>query len=248
VSVKRRSAIGTTELVKLIALKTGRSVQTIWRWKSRGCILDDPKSVRQFLEGNKLRQSPNLVREGEDEPAAPPGPEPDLNQIDLGPIGPRGAPAALSRLENVEERSHARLLLAIEEGDPFKTRQAQEFYLRASEVLRRLDIAVLTERRQAGEQVPKFLVEQISAQISGWLRTAFEQFLSSESPGLMAIADLGEFKHSAIESFLGILHATAKSSLKSDAPIPERAAARVREAGTFVSAFRMGPTGPIQDL
>jgi hypothetical protein len=49
-------------------------------------------------------------------------------------------------------------------------------------------------------------------------------------PGLMAIADLGELKHSAIESFRGILHATAKPSLRSDAPIPEWAAARVREA------------------
>ena len=63
------------------------------------------------------------------------------------------------------------------------------------------------------------------------LRTAFEQFLSSESPGLMAIADLGEFKFSAIERFRGILHATVKASLRTDPQsIPDWAAARVVEA------------------
>jgi hypothetical protein len=46
----------------------------------------------------------------------------------------------------------------------------------------------------------------------------------------MAIADLGEFKFSAIESFRGILHRTVKASLKSDPqPIPHWAAARVVE-------------------
>ena len=92
-----------------------------------------------------------------------------------------------------------------------------------------VDLAVEVARRSGDEQVPKFLVEQISTQISGWLRAAFEQFLNSESPGLMAIANLGEFKFSAIESFRGILHRTVKGSLKTN-PIPAWAAAKVIEA------------------
>jgi hypothetical protein len=36
-------------------------------------------------------------------------PESDLTEIELGPIGKRGAAAALARLEAVEERSFARL-------------------------------------------------------------------------------------------------------------------------------------------
>jgi hypothetical protein len=67
-------------------------------------------------------------------------------------------------------------------------------------------------------------------QISGWLRTAFEQFLSSESPGLMPIADLGEFKFFAIERFRGILHTVVKSSIKNNSPIPLWAGAQVIEA------------------
>ena len=42
-------------------------------------------------------------------------PEPselDLNQIELGPVGKRGAAAALARLEEIEERAHARLMRA----------------------------------------------------------------------------------------------------------------------------------------
>jgi hypothetical protein len=38
---------------------------------------------------------------------------------------------------------------------------------------------------------------------------------SVPSPDLMAIADLGEFKFSAIESFSGILHTTVESSIRS---------------------------------
>ena len=49
-------------------------------------------------------------------------------------------------------------------------------------ILRRLDLAVETERRKGDEQVPKFLVEQISTRISAWLRISFAQFLSAESP------------------------------------------------------------------
>jgi hypothetical protein len=49
-----------------------------------------------------------------------PEPAPGLKQIELGPIGKRGAADALARLEEVEERAHSRLLRAIEYGDSFR--------------------------------------------------------------------------------------------------------------------------------
>jgi hypothetical protein len=69
---------------------------------------------------------------------------------------------------------------------------------------------VETERRNAEEQVPLRQIEDISLQIATWLRLSFERFLNTESPGLMAIKDLGEFKFSAIERCRGILHRTVK--------------------------------------
>jgi hypothetical protein len=73
-------------------------------------------------------------------------------------------------------------------------------------------------------------IEAIAAQISDWLRIAFAQFLSAESPGLMGIKDLGEFKFSAIESFRGILHRTVKKSIGKKPSIPPWAVNRIREA------------------
>jgi len=221
---------GKTARIKQVAKSTGRSVGTIWRWQRQGCDLNSPASIKEFLEGNELRRNANLVCRGKTDVSPNDTATPDLNQIDLGPIGKRGAAAALVRLEEIEERAHARLMRAIEAGNPFQIKACQEFYLRSSETLRRLDLAVETERRQAEEQVPLRRIEAVAAQISDWLRLAFEQFLSAESPGLMGIKDLGEFKFSAIESFRGILHATVKTSLRSDPPIPDWAELRVREA------------------
>ena len=105
-----------TTRVKAVAKLTGRSVETIWRSARQGCDLNSPASINEFLEGNTLRQSPNLIRKWIGL-SAPNGAEPsDLNQIELGPIGKLGA-AALQRLESAEEGAHARLMREIESGN-----------------------------------------------------------------------------------------------------------------------------------
>jgi hypothetical protein len=224
------------KLVSEVASRVGRHPATVWRAIRRGCDIRSEASIQEFLQGNKRRQNPNTVRKPKNgipppvKDLEPEPPETDLNQIELGPVGKLGAAAALARLEEVEERAHSRLLRAIEHGKPFEVRGCQEFYLKSSETLRRLDLAVETERRKADVQVPKWQVEGVSQQIGAWLRTAFEQFLSSESPDLMGIKDLGEFKFFAIERFRGILHTVVKSSIKTDSPIPPWAEARVIEA------------------
>jgi hypothetical protein len=73
-------------------------------------------------------------------------------------------------------------------------------------------------------------VEQTVLHISNWLRTAFEQFLSSESGNLMEIDDLGEFKAHAIDRFREILHAGVKTGFKNDPTFPEWARGPVAEA------------------
>jgi hypothetical protein len=226
--------------VKSLADRLGKHPATVWRWIQRGCNIDSEDSIQQFLSGKKRRRNPNTVRKPKKEntsagSVADPQesqhePAPDLNSIELPAAGRRGAAAALARLEEVEERAHARLMRAIEHGDQFQIKAAQEFYLRTSESLRRLDAAIEVERRKSDDQVPLLLVEQISAQISGWLRIAFAQFLNAESLGLMGIKDLGAFKFLAIERFKSLLHSTVKASLRSDASIPDWAAARVVEA------------------
>jgi hypothetical protein len=245
--------------VNQVADRLRKHPATIWRWVARGCDIDSEESIQQFLSGDKRRRNPfqralasgaaapigaknpNTVQRSNEqntsaECAVDPQemehvaePQSDLNSIELAPVGRRGAAAALQRLEEIEERAHARLMRAIENGNQFQIKNAQEFYLRTSETLRKLDLAVETERRAAEEQIPLRQVESVAAQISTWLRVTFEQFLNAESPGLMSIKDLGEFKFSAIERFRGILHATVKSSRRTDPLIPEWAAVQVIE-------------------
>lgn len=154
----------------------------------------------------------------------------DFFNVPLPPPGRRGAAAALERLEETEERAHARLLLAIERGNPFQVQELQDFWLKCSETLRKLDLAVEMARRDAEEQVPKKLAEELSLYTAEWLRIAFTQFLSSEASTLMGIKELGEWKAYAVERFKGILDLTVKSSLSTKSPIPDWAAAKVKEA------------------
>jgi hypothetical protein len=93
--------------VKAVAKLTGRSVGTIWRWARQGCDLNSAASINEYLEGNELRRNANLVRRpttesGQNGSKSVDGAIPDLNQIELGPIGKKGAAAALMRLEITE--------------------------------------------------------------------------------------------------------------------------------------------------
>jgi hypothetical protein len=213
----------------------GKHPATIFRWLNLGLDIDSEASIQEFLRGKKCRRNPhpNPIRKPK---AQVPGPvpesesEPDLNRNGLRPRGLLGVAAALTRLEEAEERAAARLRRAMEHGDQFQIRAAQDFYLRTNEVLRRLDLSIEIERRTAGEQIPMRQIEDIATQISTWLRLSFERFLNAESPGLMGIKDLGEFKFAAIKAFRGILHTVVKSSIKTDSPIPPWAESRVVEA------------------
>jgi hypothetical protein len=133
-------------------------------------------------------------------------------------------------LEFIEVQAHARLLQAIENGEPLKIKAAQEFYLRSSEVLRRLDLAVETERRNAVELIPKKQVEAVALHVAESLRIAFAQFLSSESRSLMGIKDPAEFGLYAVERSRGIVYAAVKTSRKTNSPVPSWAEDQVHVA------------------
>jgi len=105
-------------------------------------------------------------------------------------------------------------------GSLYQIEACQEFWLKCSETLRKLDLAVETARWDAEEQMPKKLAEAISLNISEWLRRR----------ALMGIRDIGEWKSYAIERFKGILDLTVKSSPQTRSPIPAWAAEKVKEA------------------
>jgi hypothetical protein len=62
------------------------------------------------------------------------------------------------------------------------------------------------------------------------MRIAFTTFLSSEVQGLMALKDVGEWKHYASTRFKGILDLTVKNSLKTRSPVPQWASTKITQA------------------
>ena len=228
----------STEKVREVAAQLEKSERTIWRWVAQGCDLASERSIRTFVEAKHLRR-PNVQKSYEKllalgvsdgSRASHQAQFENLVSGELPPLGRRGAAAALRRLEETEERAHARLLTAMERGNPVQIEALQDFWLKCSEALRKLDLAIEMARRDAEEQVPKKLAQDISLFIAEWIRIAFAQFLSSEARSLMGIKDLGEFKAYAIERFRGILDLTVKSSLQTRSPIPDWAASKIREA------------------
>jgi len=230
----------STEKVREIAARLKKSERTLWRWLSQGLDITNERSIRAFAEGKQLRKT-NVekarerlaaasVSNGSGSRASDRDQFENLFSGELPPLGRRGAAAALERLEETEERAHARLLAAMQRGNASEVQDLQDFWLKCSETLRKLDLAVEMARRDAEEQVPKKLAQDISLFTAEWLRIAFAQFLSSEARSLMGIKDVGEFKSYSIERFKGILDLTVKSSLQTRSPIPAWAAEKVKEA------------------
>jgi hypothetical protein len=93
-----------------------------------------------------------------------------------------------------------------------------------------LDLAVEVARRQEEAQVPLKTAQAAVLSVSDWLRIAFAQFLSSEVRMLMGCKEVGEFKAYAFERFKSILHLTVRDSLKTNSPIPDWAAEKVKES------------------
>jgi len=202
----------------------------------QGCDLEDPESVNQFLKEKEMLKPPiQRLRERAKSGA-------NLHQISVNPVsetpngelngtaGRRGAAAALERLEKQEEESHRRLERARAAGDPFQIQAAQEFWLKCSETLRRLDLAVEVARRSEEEQIPLKKAQAAVLFAAEWFRIAFMQFLSSEAKPLMGIKDVGEWKAYAFSRFKGILDLTVINAAKTNSAIPDWANDQIKTA------------------
>jgi hypothetical protein len=56
-----------TRQVESVALKTGKSISTIWRWAKAGCDLSSSASINQFLQGKKRKPHPKAIRKSKKE-------------------------------------------------------------------------------------------------------------------------------------------------------------------------------------
>ena len=228
------------------AKEVGRTPRTISNWVAKGCLLEDPASLNAFkaeMERKKSHAQQSRERRGLARPltiegeAAVSGKEDHQTKIQAGngdglsPIGRRGAAAALERLEAQEERAHARLEVALARGNPLAIDAAQTFWLKCSETLRRLDLAVEVARRQEETQIPLKTAQDAVLATAEWLRIAISQFLSSEGTTMTAgFPSVGEFKVYFWERFRGILDLTVKAADKTNSAIPDWAKERIKTA------------------
>ena len=61
----------------------------------------------------------------------------------------------------------------------------------------------------------------------------------------MGITDIGEFKSYSMTRFKGILDLTVRNSLKTQSPIPEWAAEKVKESWNVGVKFNFAEVGPL---
>jgi hypothetical protein len=153
-------------------------------------------------------------------PVKPQTPFQPAGNSELPPAGKRGAAAALERLEFQEEESHRRLQVALERGNQFELQSAQEYWLKCSETLRRLDLAIEVSRRTEEQQIPLKVAQDAVLFAAEWMRIAVAQFLSAETTSLMGIKDPGEFRFYFGQRFKGILDLTVMNADKTRSAIP----------------------------
>jgi hypothetical protein len=109
---------------------------------------------------------------------------------------------------------------ALERGDPFQIDAAQTFWLKCSETLRRLDLAIEVSRRSGEEQISLKKAQEAVTFVAEWFRIAFVQFLSAEATAILGIKQTGELKAYMMERFKGILDLTVRNADKTNSAIP----------------------------
>jgi hypothetical protein len=146
-----------------------------------------------WIEKNRLRQRNktnnigNTPRRASVSPASSQAKDPTpetLEPASNGEVpfaGKKGAQHALARLELEEEQAHRRLQLALGRGNPVEIESTQQFWVRCVESLRKLDLSIELTRREAEQQVPLKLAQDVVTFAAQWMRITVAQFLSAES-------------------------------------------------------------------
>lgn len=229
-------AVGYTAAEMLeLTKRIGKCRSTLEKWVKEGCDLRNHASVQEWIDKKRYRE-PAIARKYREISARERG-EKAIQEVeslgngeDLAPAGQRGAQHALARLESQEEEGHRRLQAALSSGNAYRIEKAQEYWLKCSETLRRLDLAVEVARRQEETQIPLKSAEAAVLASAEWMRIAFTTFWSSEGVAILGIKTVGELKAYVFERFKGILDLTVRAADKTASPVPDWAKERIKEA------------------
>ena len=148
---------------KDIAAYWGVAMRTFFRWKGEQAPISDYAAMCQWLATRK--NLPRAVLEKIKVPA----PE---NVSSAAGGGTAGAASALKRLETSELQAFERMQTALTRGNPLEIREARENWLKISESLRKFDLLVEANRRDAGELVPVSETGKFLRSFISWTVTA----------------------------------------------------------------------------
>ncbi len=87
--------------------------------------------------------------------------------------GTAGAASALKRLEGAEIAAWNRHMVALDRGNPIEIREARDSWLKISESLRKFDLLVEQNRREAGELIPRETLQSFIELFLRFSRTSF---------------------------------------------------------------------------
>ena len=156
---------------KEIAQFWGVPVRTVFRWKGDDAPLDNYDDMLTWFATRK-----NLPRAVLAKIRMIPAQENVSSPVSGGVAG---AAAALKRLESTELQAFERMQAALARGNPLEIREARESWLKISESLRRFDLMIEQNRRDAGELVSVSELKKFISLFIAFANTAFR--LSAES-------------------------------------------------------------------
>jgi hypothetical protein len=202
-----------------IAHAWGCSTRTASRWAREGAPLGDSTRLKRWLASRKNlpAQTKAILTEQSRARRAQVvalEPEPDAPKV--------GAPAALRRLEQGEDETYRIYRSAISSGDPISIKLALENWLKVGDSLRRYDLLVESNRRDAGELVPRKEIEAHVSAFVHWFKIACRRTVNALAPNLLAMQSPAEvqlvLEHSFFEDILNALAALGNAPCKNKLP------------------------------
>ena len=233
----------------------GCSTRTIARYRAAKAPLDDPAAMMALWASNKLTP-PSASQKGQDAiladyaaatgkpvrqteekpPASKPGPLPGFFASAFGSAATaapgsmeEGAPAALRRLQTMEVDAKRTLQGIDQKAEPLTYKAALNNYLRISESLRKFDLLVEQNRRDAGELVPRGEAEIACELAAMWLRLAVRTFINNTVPKLKAATDEAVIVRLIEDGMGAAVEVNLRRAPNCQQPLPPWAMAAIRK-------------------
>ena len=199
--------------IKEAAALVGKSVKTLYKYKSEGCNIEDEKELKAWAEKKALTaRGKSKVIVG-----ITPGDQIDIKN--LPEVGSEGAPQALKRLQRFERLTAQRFELALAGKDALAIKTAREDHTAVAATLMKYEKEIEQHLRDSGELISRRDMLNGIAAAANWMRLGFVQWISASLPDILALADNPRAaKAKIIETFPGSLVAAIRQ--ESRLPVP----------------------------